>query len=70
MNRACPVLPVNARFLQIGLEVVPVYGNDQFGWSLDSEGGACRSSALLPYRSLDELLFVLINLNVTQEGTA
>lgn len=70
MSHDRPALPINARFLHIGLEVVPVYGNDQCGWSLDAEGLPGRSSALLPYRSLDELVFVLINLLVAHEGTA
>jgi len=61
---------IEPTFLKIGADLIPVYGNDQCGWSLESEDFRCEQSAYLRYRSLDELLFVLINMHVSGEGTA
>ena len=70
MTRDCSTSSINTRFLQIGLEIVPVYGNDDCGWSLDAEELPGRTSAGLRYESLDELFFVLVNMNVSSEGSA
>ena len=70
MTRDCSTLPLNTRFLQIGLEIVPVYGSDAYGWSLEVEEPSGRISAGLRYESLDELFFVLVNMNVSAEGSA
>lgn len=70
MTRDCSALPVNTRLLQVGLEIIPVYGNDDCGWSLDFEQLPGRTPAGLRYESLDELFFVLVNMNVCHEGTA
>ena len=69
MIPTCSTAPVDMCFLQIGLEVIPVYGNDQRGWSLDSDDLSEQSSCFR-YGSLEELFFVLVNLNVNGEGTA
>lgn len=69
MTRDCSAVSVNTRFLQIGLEIVPVYGNDDCGWSLDAEE-LPGTSVGLRYESLDELFFVLVNMNVSREGIA
>ncbi len=70
MTRSCSVLPIGARLLQIGAEIIPVYGNDQSGWSLDSVDLPRHVAACVRYKSLDELFFVLINMTVNSEGTA
>ena len=70
MTRSCSALPVSARFVQIGAEVIPVYGNEQSGWSLDADDLPRHASAVVRYKSLDELLFVLINMTINSEGTA
>ena len=70
MTRSCSVLPISARFLQIGAEIIPVYGNHQSGWSLDSGDLPRHAAACARYKSLDELFFVLINMTVNSEGTA
>jgi len=63
-------LRINTRLMQIGLEVIPVFGNDQCGWALDAGDSSRFSSTPVRYRSLDELFFVLTNMNVAGEGTA
>ncbi len=70
MTRSCSTHPISARFLQIGTEVVPVYGDDQTGWSLDSDNLPRHPSAVVRYKSLDELFFVLVNMTVNNEGNA
>jgi hypothetical protein len=52
--------------VQVGAESISVSGSLDAGWSVATEG--------LPnsyrYRSLDELVFALINLSVAQDGQA
>ncbi len=67
MTHARPEKTVRACLLQIGSEVVPVYGDDISGWSLEAGIGMTR----LPiYRSIDELFFALVNMNLSVEGSA
>lgn len=53
--------------MRIGVEIVPVYGDDQTGWSFEP---GIESSRLPIYHTIDELFFVLVNLNISEEGTA
>lgn len=69
MIPTCTTAPVDTCFLQIGQEVIPVYGNEQRGWSLEADD-LSEGSTRFRYGSLEELFFVLINLNVNAEGTA
>jgi hypothetical protein len=64
------VRAVNTRLLKVGLEVFPVYGEDGTGWSTDPVDLAPESPRGLRYGSVDELLFALLNLNVSPEGSA
>lgn len=52
--------------VQVGAESISVSGSLDAGWAVGSEGigGAYR------YRSLDELVFALINLSVARDGQA
>ena len=61
---------VKARLLKIGLEVFPVYGDEQSGWSVDPGDLYPQMPMSFRYRSLDELFFALVNLNVSGEGRA
>ena len=69
MIPTCSRAPVDTCFLQIGLEVIPVYGSDQRGWSLESDDLSAESTCFR-YGSLEELFFVLVNMNVNGEGSA
>ena len=61
---------LDAVLVKIGMEVFPVYGDDEAGWSVNPGD----IYPLIPirdrYRSLDELFFALVNLNVGPEGQA
>jgi len=59
-----------ACLLQIGLEVVPVYGDDAKGWSVEPGDLSCGLPACFRYRTLDELFFALVNMNLSSEGQA
>lgn len=61
---------LSTTLLKIGLEVFPVYGDEASGWSMNAEDFSPTSPALFRYRSLDELFFALVNLNVSEEGQA
>ena len=61
---------VNARLLKIGLEVFPVYGDEQTGFSVDPGDLYPHMPIWFRYQSLDELFFALVNLNVGPEGQA
>ena len=62
MTRTRSETTVKVRLLQVGLEIVPVYGDDKSGWSFDS--------GMATYRTLDELFFALVNMNLSSEGLA
>ena len=64
------VVQVNAMLLQIGLEVFPVYGDEASGFSIDAGDLHPLSPKQYRYRSVDELFFALVNLNLSQEGQA
>ncbi len=61
---------VHTRLLKIGLEVFPVYGDDKSGWSVDPGDLYPQIPIWFRYRSIDELYFALVNLNVGPEGNA
>jgi len=64
------VIAVETHYFQIGEDFIPIYGNDRCGWSLEAEDFRGESAAALRYRSVDELLFALINMHFNSEGTA
>ena len=64
------VTAVNAQLIKVGLEVFPVYGDEASGWSLDPVDLAPNKPKAFRYRSLDELFFALVNLNLSPEGQA
>lgn len=70
MTRNPSEVAVNARLLKIGLEVFPVYGDEKSGWSVDPSDLYPRIPDWYRYRSLDELFFALVNLNLSPEGQA
>lgn len=70
MTHTSSQVAVNARLLKIGLEVFPVYGDEEAGWSVDPGDLYPQIPYWFRYRSLDELFFALVNLNVSTEGQA
>ena len=67
MSHTRPEPVVNACLLQIGTEVVPVYGDDKSGWSFEQ---GLQTSRVRIYRTVDELFFALVNMNLSTEGCA
>lgn len=61
---------VNTKLLKVGLEVLPVYGDEGSGWSMDPIDFSPETPKWLRYESLDELFFALVNLNISTEGQA
>jgi len=59
-----------ARLLQVGVELVPVYGDDQSGWSVEVADLLPHVPLGFRYESLDELFFALVNMNISEEGVA
>jgi hypothetical protein len=59
------------KFLRVGGDVFPVYGDAVRGWSPrpDDFWGLARCSPYV-YESLDELFFALVNLCVAPRGEA
>jgi hypothetical protein len=64
------VTTVKAQLIQIGVEVVPVYGDQDSGWSLDAGDLSPQQQCTYRYSSLDELIFALLNFNASPEGRA
>ncbi len=62
--------PIKAQLMQVGLEVFPVYGDEASGWSVDAVDLSPDHPHAYRYRSLDELFFALVNLNLSPEGQA
>ncbi|GIW41153.1 MAG: hypothetical protein KatS3mg076_1730 [Candidatus Binatia bacterium] len=62
--------PVPTTLLKVGIEVLPVYGDEESGWSMEAEDLAPHTPRAFRYGTLDELFFALVNLNVTEEGEA
>lgn len=67
MTRTRSETVVHARLLQIGSEVVPVYGDDTSGWSFEL---GLQKARMPIYRTIDELYFALVNMNLSEEGSA
>lgn len=61
----------DTRFVvKIGMDVFPVRGNSEQGWSLELSGASGAATDGCWYASLEELMFVLINLSVATDGSA
>ena len=58
---------VKVSLLRVGLEVIPVCGDDHLGWSIDS---GLQTSPMPIYRTLEELYFALLNMQLSTEGSA
>lgn len=56
----------NEFVVQVGAESISVSGSLDAGWAIAADGCA----DVYRYRSLDELVFALINLSVAQDGQA
>jgi len=69
-SQARTEVAVNTRLVKVGLEVFPVYGDEQSGFSVDPGDLYPQSPRWVRYTSLDELYFALVNLNVSPEGQA
>ncbi len=67
MTQARSEPAVHACLVLIGSELVPVYGDDQTGWSFEP---GIQMMRLPIYRTLDELFFALVNMNLCAEGRA
>jgi hypothetical protein len=65
-------IPIQPQLVRIGLREYPIYGNDEHGWSIDERDFSARQSATwtFRYRSLDELVFALVNFHVSGERGA
>jgi len=63
-------LPVNACLLKIGLEVIPVYGNERSGWTVEDGVSQFPTPRRFRYRTLEELYFALVTMTVNSEGEA
>jgi len=63
-------ITVSANLMQIGLEVVRVYGSEKTGYSMNDDDLRRAVPDECLYKSMDELYFALVNLNVGPEGRA
>ncbi len=61
---------VKTQLLKIGMEVFPVYGDEQLGWSVEAADLYPQIPSCFRYRSIDEIFFALVNLNLCPEGRA
>jgi hypothetical protein len=61
---------INAQLLKVGSEVFPVYGDERSGFSVDPGDLYPQIPGWYRYRSLEDLFFALVNLNVCPEGGA
>jgi len=61
---------IKASLVKIGLEVFPVYEDERKGWSIEASDFIRRTPAGSFYHTKDELLFALVNLNISPEGQA
>jgi hypothetical protein len=69
-TRSHSEMTVNTQLLKIGVEVFPVYGDEKSGWSVDAGDLYPQIPRWFRYRSIDELFFALVNLNISPEGQA
>ena len=70
MTQLHPHARVNWRLVRVGEETVAVYGNDYLGWSIDWGDLGSAGSVSSRYRTLEELVFALVNWSVADEGNA
>lgn len=61
---------VPTTLLRVGIEVFPVYGNEESGFSMDADDLINGTNKEYLYSTSDELFFALVNLNVSNEGLA
>jgi len=61
---------VKAHLLKIGLELFPVYGDEQRGWTVEATDLYPQTPPSFRYGSIDEIFFALVNLNLCPEGRA
>jgi len=68
-HRECgtPVVE-KARLLQVGLEVFPVCGDDESGWTIDEGDHRPHTAKRFRWGSLEELFFALVNFTVMPPG--
>ena len=63
-------MATNVRLVKIGVEVFPVFGDDQVGWSINPGDLFPPLPHVCRYNSLDELYFALVNLSNSDDGKA
>jgi hypothetical protein len=68
MTRTQDRTSIPHRMLQVGEDTYPILGADGRGWNLDS--GDLGANMQLPYTSIDELFFALVNFKLHEEGRA
>lgn len=66
MVRSCVSATGSEFVVQVGSESISVSGSLDAGWAVGTEG----TGDAYRYRSLDELVFALINLSVARDGQA
>jgi len=66
-NSGTPVAE-KAMLLQVGLEVIPVCGDDESGWTIDEGDHRPHTAKQFRYGSLEELFFALVNFTVMPPG--
>lgn len=63
-------MTIKTQLLKIGLEVFPVYGVEQLGWSVEAADLYPQIPPCFRYGSIGEIFFALVNLNLCPEGRA
>ena len=63
------IVEVPTDLMRVGMEVFPIYGSDEAGWSMIPEDFTSPAPRGAKY-SRSELFFALVNLNITPEGMA
>ena len=56
--------------IRVGREEYPIYGDEAGGWSLDERDLSSQTAVRFRYRTIDELIFALVNLYLSPEGHA
>ena len=70
MNQPHAQVTIDQRLIKIGADVFAVYGDDVSGWSADPKDLSPQVPLGFRYRTVDELFFALVNMNLTPEGRA
>lgn len=61
---------ISTRLLKVGMELLPVFGDEDHGWSMDPVDLDPLAPSWCRYDTLDELYFALLNFNLCEEGRA